>query len=152
MFAGSIIRPDAGSGKLKQVGIRIPEIQTGTASLPLNFRFNFDSTLAQSRSPSLEGIRRNGKGEVASTACVMRRDDASTNDDRFIRPAMSKEQEYIRTSPQSTEALVAHHSVKIEQGLIEVTRAIDLGDVDASLDDSRHPQVRTLDWFHHFQF
>ena len=36
----SIIRPDAWSGKLKQVGIRIPEIQTGTASLPLNFRFN----------------------------------------------------------------------------------------------------------------
>ena len=46
MFAGSIIRPDAWSGELKQVGIRIPEIQTGTASLPQNFRFNFDSTLA----------------------------------------------------------------------------------------------------------
>jgi hypothetical protein len=52
----SIIRPDAWSGELKQVGIRIPEIQTGTASLPLNFRFNFDSTLAESRSPSLERI------------------------------------------------------------------------------------------------
>jgi len=40
MFAGSIIRPDAWSGELKQVGIRIPEIQTGTTALPLNFRFN----------------------------------------------------------------------------------------------------------------
>jgi hypothetical protein len=61
MFAGSIVRPDAWSGELKQVGIRIPEIQTGTASLPLDFRFNFDSTLAQSRSPTLERVRGNGK-------------------------------------------------------------------------------------------
>ena len=37
MFAGSIIQPDAWSGELKQVGIRIPEIQTGTASLPRGF-------------------------------------------------------------------------------------------------------------------
>ena len=44
----------------------------------------------------------------------MRRDDTSTNDDRFIRPAMSEEQEHIRTNPQSTEALIADHSIKIE--------------------------------------
>src|SRR5882724_10826935 len=105
MFAGSIIRPDAWSGKLKQVGIQIPEIQAGTASLPLNFRFNFDSTLTQSRSPSLERVRGNGKGEVARAACLMRRDDASANHERFIRPAMSKEQQHIRTRPQSTESL-----------------------------------------------
>ena len=114
MFAGSIVRPEAWSGELKQVGIRIPEIQTGTASLPLNFRFNFDSTLAQSRSPSLERVRGNGKGEVAWSACLMRRDNASANDDRIVRPALSEEQEHIWTSPQSTEALVAGHGFKIE--------------------------------------
>src|SRR5882724_2605893 len=114
MFAGSMIRPDAWSGKLKQVGIQIPEIQAGTASLPLNFRFNFDSTLTQSRSPSLERVRGNGKGEVARAACLMRRDDSSGNDDRIIRPALSEEQQHIPTSPQSTEALVADHSFKIE--------------------------------------
>jgi hypothetical protein len=114
MFAGSIVRPDARSGELKQVGVRIPEIQTGTASLPLNFRFNFDSTLAQSRSPSLERVRGNGKGEVAWASCLMRRDDATANDDRIIRPAVSEEQQDIRTSPQSTEALVADHGLKIE--------------------------------------
>ena len=152
MFAGSIIRPDAWSGKLKQVGIQIPEIQAGTASLPLNFRFNFDSTVAQSCSPSLERVRGNGKGEVAWAACLMRRDDASANDDWIIRPALSEKQEHIRTSPQSTEALVADHGLKIEQQLIEFMRAIDLRDVDAGLDDSIHPQIRALDWSHHFQF
>src|SRR6266576_4973572 len=98
MLAGSIIRPDAWSGELKQVGIRIPEVQTGSASLPLNFRFNFDSTLAQSRSPSLERVRGNGKGAVAKAACLMRRGDASANDDRIIRLARSEEQQHIRTS------------------------------------------------------
>ena len=114
MFAGSIVRPDAWSGELKQVGIRIPEIQTGAASLPLNFRFNWASTFAQSRSPTIEPVRRIRKGEVARTACLMRRDDASANDDRIIRPALVEEQEHIRTSPPSAEALVADHSLKIE--------------------------------------
>ena len=114
MFAGSIIRPDTWSSELKQVGIWIPEIQTGPASLPLNFRFNFDSTLAQPHSPSLERVRGNGKGEVARAACLMRRDDASANNDRIIRPAPSEEQENIGTSSQSAEALVASHGLKIE--------------------------------------
>ena len=152
MFAGSIIRPDAWSGEFQQVGIRTPEIQTGTASPALNFRFNLDSTLAQSRSPSLERVRGNGKGEVARAACLMRRDDASGNDDRIIRPALSEEQQHIRTSPQGAEALVADHGLKIEQQLIEFTRAMDLRDIDAGLDDSIHPQIRALDWSHHFQF
>ncbi len=58
------------SGKLKQVGIRIPEVKTGTPSLPLNFRFNFDSTLAQSRPPSSRAHprkwqRRGGQNRVS---------------------------------------------------------------------------------------
>jgi len=69
----------------------------------------------KSRSPkSRARSEGNGKGEVARAACLMRRDDASANDDRIIRPALSEEQEHIRTSPQSTEALVADHSLKIE--------------------------------------
>ena len=114
MLAGSIVRPDARSGELNQVGVRIPEIQTGTTSFPLNFRFNFDSTLAQSRSPSLERVRGNGKGNVASATCLMRRDDASASNDRFIRPTMGEQQQHIGTRPQSTESLVADHGLKIE--------------------------------------
>src|SRR6185437_3143261 len=95
---GSIVRPDARSGELKQVGIRIPEIQAGAASFPLNFRFNFNSTLAQSRSPSLERVGGNGKGEVAGATCLMRRNDASANHDRSIRPVMSEEKQHIRAS------------------------------------------------------
>jgi hypothetical protein len=111
----------------------------------LNFRFNFNSTLAQSRSPSLERVRQNGKGKVASATCQMWRDDASANNDRSIRPTIREEQQYIRTSPESTESLVADHSLKIEYRLIEFARAIDLRGVNAGLDDSIHPQIRALD-------
>jgi hypothetical protein len=40
----SIIWQDAWSGQLKQVGIRIPEIQTGTAPLPLKLDGNDTGT------------------------------------------------------------------------------------------------------------
>ncbi len=82
----------------------------------------------------------------------MRRDDASGNGDRIIRPAVSEEQEHIRTSPQRTEALVADHGFKIEYRLIKFTRAIDFRDVDAGFDDPIHPRIGALDWSHFFQF
>jgi len=75
----------------------------------------------------------------------MRRDDASGNGDRNVRPALSEEEEHIRTSPQRTEALLADHGLKIEYRLIKFTRAIDFRDVDAGFDDSIYPRIRALD-------